>query len=248
MRTTALRPFKRLHLTRPPLDSHKPPTIPRLEVSIPSLEGLNPDARQRYEDALDRFVLFWGEMASSWGVNRTMAQIHALLYAVVDPLDTDQIMERLQISRGNANMNLRALVDWDLARRVHQPGSRKDFYVSEQDVWKICARVIQERNRREVQPVKATLAECRQLLTPPEGSELAPANAGFAERIDALISMIELFQSFTDTLLPFLGARDIELVQQLIELAGAIKQPPGEGLASGGEDGMASGGNGESRG
>ena len=86
--------------------------------------GASSDLNPRHEEALARFIEFWGDMASNWGINRTMAQIHALLYAVERPLDTDEIMERLQISRGNANMNLRSLVDWNLVKKVHQHGSR----------------------------------------------------------------------------------------------------------------------------
>jgi DNA-binding transcriptional regulator GbsR (MarR family) len=84
----------------------------------------SPDKSQqdRHHEALSKFILFWGEMASSWGISRTMAQIHAYLYAREDPADTDHLMERLQISRGNANMNLRSLRNWNLVRKVHRLG------------------------------------------------------------------------------------------------------------------------------
>ena len=78
-------------------------------------------------------------MASAWGINKTMAQIHALLYAENEPLDTDTIMEQLSISRGNANMNLRNLVQWQLVNKVHFKGKRKDYYTAEKDVWNIVA-------------------------------------------------------------------------------------------------------------
>src|SRR3712207_4865863 len=98
--------------------------MPEIEESIPEGEGrvtANPELSRRHQEAQERFILFWGEMASSWWINRTMAQIHALLYASEAPLDTDEIMERLQISRGNANMNLRSLTNWDLVRKTHIP-------------------------------------------------------------------------------------------------------------------------------
>ena len=117
------------------------------------------DLSARHQSALDEFVRLWGEMASQWGINRTMALIHALLYASSDPLDTDAIMERLAISRGNANMNLRALLDWGLVRKTHQAGSRKDFYEAEQDVWRITTTIIEERQRREIAPVQRALSE-----------------------------------------------------------------------------------------
>ena len=99
------------------------------------LEREEPSAiNKSHREALSRFVLFWGEMASRWGINRTMAQIHALLYAAETPMDTDEIMKQLQISRGNANMNLRSLINWDLVRKVHQSGSRTDS----QSSWRSC--------------------------------------------------------------------------------------------------------------
>ena len=86
-------------------------------------EPMNAQSEQ-YQAALERFIVFWGEMASNWGINRTMAQIHALLYVSEEALDTDRIMERLQISRGNANMNLRSLMSWSLVYKVPVEGSR----------------------------------------------------------------------------------------------------------------------------
>ena len=112
---------------------------------------------ERHALALEEFVLLWGEMANSWGINRTMAQIHALLYVSEDPLDTDAVMTQLQISRGNANTNLRHLVNWNLIRKVHQKGSRRDYFVAEKDVWKIASTVIQERQKREIIPIRAKL-------------------------------------------------------------------------------------------
>jgi len=87
-----------------------------------------------HKEALDQFVLLWGEMASAWGINKTMAQIHALLYVEANPLDTDAIMSQLDISRGNANMNLRNLLKWQLIHKVHFKGSRKDYYTAEKEV------------------------------------------------------------------------------------------------------------------
>ncbi|MDZ7681329.1 MAG: hypothetical protein U5J63_06325 [Fodinibius sp.] len=89
------------------------------------------DRSQTHEEALEQFILLWGEMASAWGINHTMAQIHALLYAESDPLDTDAIMEQLDISRGNANMNLRNLLQWQLIHKVHFKGKRRDYYTAE---------------------------------------------------------------------------------------------------------------------
>ncbi len=193
-----------------------------------------------HRDALMRFILFWGEMASRWGINRTMAQIHALLYASEDPLDTDEIMQLLQISRGNANMNLRSLINWELVRKVHQSGSRKDFYTAEKDVWKITARVIKEREKREIQPVMQQLQECREILlcsdSDPGADEdvvrsssrvsspeaLSEKERQFCERIDNLIELMEVFEGFSRALFPFIQQHSIAEAKQLIELAGNL--------------------------
>lgn len=186
----------------------------------------NSEISCRHKEALERFILFWGEMASKWGINRTMAQIHALLYASEDPLDTDEIMVQLQISRGNANMNLRSLINWNLVRKVHIPGSRKDYYEAEKDVWEITARIIRERERQEIKPVMQQLEECRLTLT--EGAETAAnLNDGeqiFYERLDRLRSLIEVFEGFSRALLPFVQKRNGHILRQLIEVAASLQQ------------------------
>lgn len=179
----------------------------------------NPD---RHQEALNKFILFWGEMASNWGINRTMAQIHAFLYAQEEPADTDHIMERLQISRGNANMNLRSLVNWNLVRKVHLSGSRKDFFVAEKDVWEITLQIIRERERREIQPVMQQLQECRELLVGetagPCPEDLSTAERHFCERLDNLMKLMEVFEGLSRTLLPFIQAQNVELLRQLVGL------------------------------
>jgi DNA-binding transcriptional regulator GbsR (MarR family) len=108
----------------------------------------------------DKFIRTWGEMASCWGINKTMARIHALLIASDAALSTDEIMEALAISRGNANMNLRALVDWGLLKRVSVGSERKEYFTAEQDVWSMGCRIARERKKREIEPVIGALEEC----------------------------------------------------------------------------------------
>lgn len=103
------------------------------------------------------FVALWGDMGSRWGVPRTMSQVHALLFMSEAPLNTDQIMERLSISRGNASMTLRTLVEWGMITRTHNPKDRKDYYAGEQDVWKLFATVARTRKRHEVEPLVGRL-------------------------------------------------------------------------------------------
>ena len=174
------------------------------------------------QHALDEFVLLWGEMASHWGINRTMAQIHALLYGLDRPLDTDEIMERLQISRGNANMNLRALVDWNLVRKTHQLGSRKDFFVAESDVWTITTTIIEERQRREIKPVQRALDGVVTDLR--ADADLAPGDRALAGRIEALVEIMELFEGFTDALLPLVRGRNLEMVRRVTKFAARLRR------------------------
>ncbi len=110
--------------------------------------------------AQDRFVQTWGDMASRWGINKTMARVHALLMASDAALSTDEVMAALGISRGNANMNLRALLDWGLIRRVTVGGERREYFQSEKDVWNMCCRIARERKKREIEPVIGALEEC----------------------------------------------------------------------------------------
>lgn len=112
-----------------------------------------------YKQGKQKFIQAWGALGTSWGVNRTMAQIHALLLVSVDPLSTDQIMEELNVSRGNANMNLRQLIDWGMARKELIAGERKEYFVTDKDIWALARQVARERRRREVEPILRLLNE-----------------------------------------------------------------------------------------
>jgi HTH-type transcriptional regulator, glycine betaine synthesis regulator len=113
--------------------------------------------------AQDQFIATWGKMGAAWGISRTMAEVHALLYISGEPLCTDDIMERLQISRGNASMSLRALLDWGVANRVHKRGDRKEYFAAEQDVWTMFRAIVRQRLKLEVDPMLASLYEIRDM-------------------------------------------------------------------------------------
>lgn len=115
----------------------------------------------KLDEAKQRFVEAWGTLGTNWGINRTMAQIHALLMVSEEPLSTDQIMETLDISRGNANMNLRALIDWGLAERRLKTGERMEFFEGEKDIWKVAVKIIRERRKREIDPLRSTLKDLK---------------------------------------------------------------------------------------
>lgn len=107
----------------------------------------------KLSEAKLKFIDSWGSFGSHWGINRTMAQIHALLLVSPDPLSQDDIMEQLSVSRGNVNMNTRELIDWGLVTRTSIPGERKEFFVAEKDIWKVATTIIKERKRRELDPM-----------------------------------------------------------------------------------------------
>ncbi|MEO1725815.1 MAG: hypothetical protein AAFR95_02140 [Bacteroidota bacterium] len=189
-----------------------------MSTPLSSDAALTPTVPAAAERALDEFVQFWGDMAGHWGINRTMGQIHALLYATAEPLDTDTIMARLQVSRGNANMNLRALVDWRLVDKVNRPGSRKDFYVAETDVWKICATVIEERKRREIKPVQVAVADTLDTLHA-DGPLTTEAAQTLDTRLRNLADLLRVFDAITDALLPFVQAKNEKKLQRLATFA-----------------------------
>ncbi len=150
--------------------------------------------------AQDRFVEAWGKMGSVWGISRTMAEVHALLYITGEPLCTDDIMERLQISRGNASMSMRALLDWGVVKRAHKRGDRKEYFEAEQDVWTIFRAIVRERMKREVDPCLASLHELRDEVASAAAKAPAPKRHGRARgplddvsaRLEAMIDFFEL--------------------------------------------------------
>ena len=141
-----------------------------------------------YQKAVNQFVSLWGEMASSWGINKTMSQIHALLYAECKPLDTNNIMSKLGISRGNANMNLHQLLQWELIKKENFLGDRKDYYSAETDIWKIVSTIIRERQQREIVPIRAKLIEC--MTTLEDGGLKDQESIDFKKRIYLILNKI----------------------------------------------------------
>jgi DNA-binding transcriptional regulator GbsR (MarR family) len=140
------------------------------------------------DETKERFILHWGEMGSLWGINRTMAQVHALLFISPKPLCANDIMEALQISRGNVSMALRELIAWGIASRMHIMGERREFYTTEKDVWKMFRIITRERKKREVDPTIEVLRESVAELKDMPDSE------GQFER-EQLESLLEFFET-----------------------------------------------------
>jgi len=114
-------------------------------------------------EAKQQFIASWGAFGSQWGINRTMAQIHALLLISPGPLTQDDVMEQLDISRGNANMNIRELIDWGLVDRIIISGERKEHFTAEKDIWKVAMQIAKERKKRELDPMMKLLDQLEKL-------------------------------------------------------------------------------------
>jgi len=109
-----------------------------------------------------QFVLYWGDMGSQWGVNRSVAQIHALLFLSVSPLNAEDISDQLGIARSNVSNSLKELVGWKLIRRMPVPGDRREHFVAEVDVWEMAMRIAQGRKEREIDPAMSAIDSCVQ--------------------------------------------------------------------------------------
>jgi len=148
----------------------------------------------RLQQVEDQFVELWNNMATLWGISPTMARIHGLLYISGAALSMDDIMQRLEISRGNVSMNLSKLVEWGLVRRVHKKRDRKEYYESLHDVWEMFTLVASQRKRRELDPIINTLRRCKEQLTPeslgPKAAEEAPRAR--LQRINDLLKFLTL--------------------------------------------------------
>lgn len=150
------------------------------------------------QEGREKFIQSWGALGTSWGINRTMAQIHALLLISPTPLCADEIMDTLQISRGNVNMNLRALMDWNLAFKELKTGERKEFFVAEKDMWQVMRNIIINRKKKELEPTIKVLDE----LSSVEGEEAE------SQEFIRVIKDIRLFSNKADSLLESLTKAD----------------------------------------
>lgn len=131
------------------------------------------------EKAKNEFVHAWGTLGSNWGINRTMAQMHALLLASSEPLSTEDIMEKLSISRGNTNMNIRELISWGLVQKEFKSGDRKEYFVAEKDMWEVSKCIIRERKKRELEPMQKVIQNLNKL----EGDKENPEYKEFVQVI-----------------------------------------------------------------
>src|SRR5882672_1944185 len=151
----------------------------------------------KLSEAKAQFISSWGAFGTHWGINRTMAQIHALLLISPDPITQDDIMEQLNISRGNVNMNTRDLVDWGLVDRVLIPGERKEFFSAEKDIWKVSTQIIKERKKRELDLMIPVLKE----LSYVEGDKRDKAVKTFTDTINNIRKFSDQADRTLDTMI-----------------------------------------------
>lgn len=161
-------------------------------------------AQQQLQTVQDVFIRRWGEMGQTWGINRTMAEIHAMLYITGQPQCTDDVMERLHISRGNASMSLRALCDWGVIRRQHRLGERREYFESLSDVWEMASIILTERKRREMDPVLETIRQCQKMLGAANLGKSATQNDVKITR-QRLAGMQEFMEVANKIFQPFVG-------------------------------------------
>ena len=112
-----------------------------------------------FKEAKNKFVQTWGALGSQWGINKTMAQIHALLMVSSEPISMEDIMEELHISRGNASMNLRDLMNWGIVYKEYKAGERREFFTAEKDLDELAVKISRERSKREIKPALKILKE-----------------------------------------------------------------------------------------
>jgi DNA-binding transcriptional regulator GbsR (MarR family) len=150
-----------------------------------------------YKETQEEFIQLWSNLSSNWGINKAMAQIHALLLSVENPMTTDEIMEALTMSRSNANLNVRALLDWGLIYKKSLAGDRKEYFVAEKDIWEVSIKIIKERRRREIEPVIKDLKQ----LSAFEANNFEEKNfknvlssiVENAEKLNSMANMVEQF-------------------------------------------------------
>ena len=149
----------------------------------------------RLTPVMHRYIVHWGEMGSRWGINRSVAQIHALLYLAPNPLHADEIAETLGIARSNVSVGIKELLAWDLVQVTHTLGDRRDFFVAQRDPWEVIRVIVEGRKRREIDPTLAFLRDC---VTELETDAETPAEV--RERIAGQLEFLETLTRWYDSI------------------------------------------------
>ena len=186
---------------------------------------------------IQAFVLHFGEMGSRWGINRTVGQIYALLFISSEPLNAEDIVERLGVSRSNVSMGLKELQAWSLVRLQHKPGDRRDYFSTPDDIWQIVRTLVEERKKREIDPTLSLLREV--LMQEPASPEERHAQARMREMHDLFELLTGWYEDVrhvdTERLVQLLtlGAK----VQKVLDVKARLFVVPGsKGRRGGGKD------------
>lgn len=161
-----------------------------------------------------RFVLHWGEMGTRWGVNRTVAQIHALLYITGRPMPAEEIADTLAVARSNVSNSIRELQSWNLVKLVHLTGDRRDHFETSTEVWELLRTIVRERQRREIAP---TIEVLRELLADPDIAQ-EPADA--RRRMRETLELLETLTAWSDEMLRL----DTGTLTKVLKLGAKIKK------------------------
>jgi DNA-binding transcriptional regulator GbsR (MarR family) len=161
-----------------------------------------------------KFILHWGEMGTRWGVNRTVAQIHALLYLTGKPLPADEIADTLSVARSNVSNSISELKAWNLVKLVHVMGDRRDHFEASTDIWELSRTVVRERKEREIMP---TIDMLRELLNHPE---IMLDGVERANRVREMLTMLETMTVWSDEMLRL----DTETLTKVLKLGAKIQK------------------------
>ncbi len=172
-----------------------------------------------------RFVLHWGEMGTTWGVNRTVAQIHALLFILGRPLNADDITETLGVARSNVSMSLRELTNWNLIRTVPLLGDRRDHYATQTEVWELFRTVVRERKLREFDP---TIEELRGCLASPD---ISREDAAAQMRIKETLALMEALSSWADEMIRLEPSTLMKVIKMGAKVQQYVRGKPAEAKA-----------------
>jgi DNA-binding transcriptional regulator GbsR (MarR family) len=185
------------------------------------LEDIPEPAVERHlPPVTERFVLHWGEMGSRWGVNRTMSQIHALLFVTGRPMHADDICEQLGVARSNVSTSLRELQGWGLVKVVHLLGDRRDHFETSGDVWELLRTVVRGRKAREFEPTIQALREC--LAHPELGRESALTR----QRVGEALVLMETVSSWVDEMLRLPPETLVKIMKLGARIQGLIRGKP----------------------
>ena len=165
----------------------------------------------KLSEAKAKFIETWGAVGTNWGINRTMAQIHAYLLVAEKPLSTDDVMEGLNISRGNANMNIRTLMDWQLVHKKLIKGERKDHFVAEKNISRMAIHIVRQRRNKELEPLRAVLNDLKSVKE----------NTKDAKSFENTMKEIDTFAGYADSALEkMITADDKGWLKMLMKVLG----------------------------